>query len=182
MKLVGHLINTKNGLEGEVGSYYNYILASNGVFLRGRNQLIDATILVKYADVRGLERLDRRIELLKGRVPASFYQLAVSHFNKDALNECYLAITWDGDYHLKKPVQTGSPDGVQYERLRGTVVDMHSHGSMKPFFSGTDNNDEQGMALYIVVGNLDTFVPNAKMRVGVYGYFSSVDFEEVFLV
>lgn len=69
---------------------------------------------------------------------------------------------------------------MRYERLPSTVLDIHSHGTMRPFFSGTDDKDEQGFRLYMVVGRLDTLVPEVEMRVGVYGYFAPVQFEEVF--
>jgi len=51
---------------------------------------------------------------------------------------------------------------------------------MRPFFSGTDDQDEQGLRLYMVVGRLDTLMPEIEMRVGVYGYFAPILLNEVF--
>ncbi len=182
MKMVGHLVNTEKGPEGEPGIYYNYILAGNGLFIQARSPLLEATIPVTYASVRGLPSLERRVELPKGRVPRHIYDLALSIFYADPSKECYLAVTFQGEYHLEKPCQEADASGVNYERLSGTVIDIHSHGVMAPWFSSVDNRDEQGFCLYIVIGNLNTFVPVRKMRVGVYGYFDEVSFREVFLV
>ncbi|MBI4284525.1 MAG: Mov34/MPN/PAD-1 family protein, partial [Chloroflexi bacterium] len=64
--------------------------------------------------------------------------------------------------------------------MPNTVVDIHSHAGMSAFFSSTDNRDEQGLRLYMVVGRLDTLAPEREMRVGVYGYFSPVDLGDIF--
>jgi PRTRC genetic system protein A len=59
-------------------------------------------------------------------------------------------------------------------------MDIHSHGHMKAWFSGTDNTDEQGLRLYMVVGRLDTLLPEVELRLGVYGYFIPLSVEDVF--
>jgi PRTRC genetic system protein A len=59
-------------------------------------------------------------------------------------------------------------------------MDIHSHGSMKAFFSFTDDRDEQGLRLYMVVGRLDTLLPEVELRLGVYGYFATLNIDEVF--
>ena len=78
------------------------------------------------------------------------------------------------------PWQSGSSGGVEYEVLPDTVLDIHSHGMMSAFFSSTDNSDEQGLRLYMVMGRLDTLIPELEMRVGVYGYFAPVELDEIF--
>jgi len=52
---------------------------------------------------------------------------------------------------------------------------------MKAFFSMTDNVDEQGLRLYMVVGKLNSLFPEAKLRVGVYGYFAPIRMEDIFV-
>ena len=46
MKMVGYLVNHPDGLVGERGAYYNYILASNGLFIEAESPLIDARVPV----------------------------------------------------------------------------------------------------------------------------------------
>jgi len=43
----------------------------------------------------------------------------------------------------------------------------------------TDNEDEQGFRIYGVIGNM-TRRPQVRLRVGIYGYFYELDFEDVF--
>ncbi len=106
--------------------------------------------------------------------------LAVSVFAAAPLREHYLAVVWDRGYRLRKPPQEASECGVSYERLPHTVLDIHSHSLMTAFFSGTDNRDEQGLRLYMVIGEMGTLFPEVRLRVGVYGYFAPLKLEKVF--
>ncbi len=180
MRPVGYLFNTGEGLAGQSGLFYNYILAGNGVFIRACNPLLGATLCIARAQVRGLSPLGEKLELPKGKIPRGIYDLALSILAVDPWRERYLAVTWDGEYHLQKPLQEGGAAGVVYERLPGTVVDIHSHSGMSAFFSGTDNRDEQGLRLYMVVGELERLWPDVELRVGVYGYFAPLEMGEAF--
>ena len=177
---VGYLLNTERGQEGEPGLFYNYILAGNGLFIQARSSLLQATVQIADAPVRGLLPFKAGVELPMGSIPQYIYNLALSVLFTDRYQERYLAVTWEGEYRLRVPYQETSTCGVRYERLPSTVLDIHSHGTMRPFFSGTDDQDEQGLRLYMVVGRLDTLIPEVEMRVGVYGYFGPIQFEEVF--
>lgn len=182
MRQVGYLANTEGGLAGEPGLFYNYILAGNGLFIQARSPLLRATVHIAETWVRGLLPLEEKVELPRGNIPRYIYNLALSVLFIDRVQEWYLAVTWEGKYRLRVPCQETSNCSVRYERLPSTVLDIHSHGAMRAFFSGTDNEDEQGLRLYMVVGRLDTLIPEIEMRVGVYGYFGPVKFEEVFSV
>lgn len=180
MRPIGYLLNTKEGPEGEPGLFYDYILAGNGLFVRARSPLLEATVLITPAPVRGLSPLEEKVELPQGKIPRRIYDLALPILCADPQRERFLAITWEGEYCLIMPPQEGSAGGVEYERLSNTVLDIHSHGTMHAFFSGTDDRDEQGLRLYMVVGRLDTLLPDVEMRVGVYGYFAPLELEDVF--
>ena len=180
MRLVGYLTNTEKGLAGEPGLFYNYILAENGLFVQAKSPLLEAMVCVAFSQVRGLVPLDERLDLPMGNIPHCIYDLAVSVLLADRCQERYLAVTWEGEYRIRVPCQETSICRVRYERLPSTILDIHSHGTMRPFFSWTDDRDEQGLRLYMVVGRLDTLIPETEMRVGVYGYFGPVRFEEVF--
>lgn len=184
MKLVGHLVlNYSDGLTGQEGSGYNYILAREGVFVTSQSDLLEATVRIAKAEVRGLGGLDdrTRLRLLKGKVPRHIWDLAYNHMLACLPNETYMAITWfDGMYHLEVPSQSTSPGSVEYETLRKVVVELHSHATMRAYFSGTDNADEKGFRVYGVVGRLDQVEPEASWRVGVYGYYGGVGWEDIF--
>ncbi|MBI4215904.1 MAG: hypothetical protein HY687_00700 [Chloroflexi bacterium] len=180
MKPVGYLVNTTDGLAGEPGLFYDYLLAGNGLFLLAANPLLRATVRLAEAEVRGLLPLREGIELAHGRLPRALYDLALGVLAADPRRERYLAVTWEGEYRLRSPGQEGSAGGVRYQRLPGTALDIHSHGALGAFFSSTDDEDEQGLRLSLVVGRLDTPLPEAALRVGVYGHFGPVRMEEVF--
>jgi len=180
VKPVGYLLNTKEGLTGEAGLYYDYIFARTGVFIRARNPLLRATLRINYAEIRGLRPLYEDLELVHGKIPHTLYDLALSALVASCPLEQYLAVTWDGQYHLTTPTQSGKPAEVKYERVSSTILDIHSHGTMGAFFSGIDDADEQGLRLYMVVGELDTLIPEVKMRLGAYGHFAPVTRKDIF--
>lgn len=228
MKLVGYLINTAEGLAGEPGLFYDYILANNGLFIRARSPLLAATVCIAETEVRGLSPLTESVELPKGKIPQSLFDLALKTLAYTPHIEQYMGIIWGEEhckyndeclspaewenqngvivcdfhkslldafnwetratrvwkapncYRIKYPPQQRDATSVKYATLPNTVVDIHSHGSMGAFFSNTDNQDEQGLRLYMVVGKLDTLFPEVRLRVGVYGYFRDIQLEEVF--
>ena len=180
MKPVGYLLNKKEGVTGDTGLFYDYILAENGVFIRAQNPLLKATLCISPVEIRGLSPLSEEIELAHGKMPQALYDLAVSTFIVNSSLEQFLAVTWEDRYRLRIPTQSREAARVRYEHLPSTVLDIHSHGVMDAFFSGDDNEDEQGLGLYMVVGRLDTLIPEVKIRLGVYGNFAPVTAEEIF--
>ena len=60
------------------------------------------------------------------------------------------------------------------------MMDIHSHASFSAFFSGTDNRDELGIRLYMVIGNLDKEIHSVAFRAGLAGNFGKVSVEDVF--
>jgi PRTRC genetic system protein A len=180
MNPVGYLTNTPQGLKGEPGIGYNYLLAANGLFLRASNPLLSATIQVAPADVRGLAPLTEELTLAHGRIPFRLMEPTLTFLTSWGC-ELYLGVVWkDGAYEKVIPVQTGSPASVQYERRPHTLLDVHTHGKMRAFFSGTDDRDERGFQLYMVVGRLDLPVKEVALRLGIYCYFAPLDWGEVF--
>jgi PRTRC genetic system protein A len=180
VSLVGYRLNTKVGLTGEPGEFYDYILAGNGLFIRAESPLIAATLHVTPTDIRGLLPLKQEVSLVRGKIYLDIYDVMFSILREEPGIECYMAVTWEGAYLLRYPSQKGDGDSVQYECLRNTVMDVHSHGSMSAFFSSQDDQDEQGLRLSMVFGRMDT-TPEYDLRLGVYGYFAPVSFDEVFV-
>jgi PRTRC genetic system protein A len=181
MSKVGYRYFTEQGLMGEPGLYYDYMVGANGVFIRAENRFISATISVADAHIRGLKPVDTRVVLKYGKIPWRIYHLAISTLMIDTLHEHYLAVVWqDGSYHLQMPPQESGESWVKFESLPERVMEFHSHGLMRAFFSMTDYNDEQSLAIYAVVGKLDQLIPETEVRVGVYGYYEKLSLNEVF--
>ncbi len=179
MNMVGYLVNHPDGSVGERGIYYNYILASNGLFIEAESPLIDARVPVTECEVRGLAPMKTKVSLTYGSIPQHFFDLALDTFLADPANEHYVAVTASAGYHFYVPVQDRSAGSVVYEVGKSVVLDLHSHGHMRASFSGQDNRDEKGLKLYGVIGNLNA-TPVVKLRVGVYGYFKNLEWKDVF--
>jgi len=180
MNEVGYRYFTDKGLVGEPGLYFDYIVGSNGLFIRAENRFINATVCVGAAQVRGLQPVRPLVVLKQGKIPWAIYHSAISHMMAEALHEQYLAVTWQDGYRLIYPQQVGDAASCLYERVSDTVMELHSHGMMRSFFSGVDNRDELGFQIYAVVGNLDMLIPEVKVRIGIHGYYDKLSLNEVF--
>ncbi len=178
-KPVGYLMNRPEGLVGDRGLYYDYIIGANGVFIEAESPLMSARIAVADCDIRGLAPVERKLSLTYGSIPQRFFDLALDLFLSDITSEHYVAVIGDAGYRFYVPVQEKNSGGVTYEVGDAVVIEMHSHGKMGAWFSGTDNKDETGLKLYGVVGNLNA-TPIVRLRVGVYGYFEELPWKEVF--
>ncbi|MBA7712301.1 hypothetical protein ES703_121274 [subsurface metagenome] len=193
MKMVGYLTKHPDGLHGQRGMFYDYVLAENGVFIEAEGPLLAARVPVAPGQIRGLAPLEPQVVLRYGFIPQRFFDLALSAMLADISKERYVAVTWNDGYHLEIPKQAADPEqvgegaddghgcggGVAYLNPDKVVLDLHSHGTMTPWFSTTDNRDEQGLKLYGVIGKLGA-TPQVRLRVGIYGYHHPVSWGEVF--
>ncbi len=178
--LVGYIVLTRGGDIGTRGSVYTYIMAGNGLWLEAENPLLEARIQLSSLMVRGLHPLLPRLELRHGRIPAHLLSLAMDAFSARSELEGYAAIAWDGEkYELVWPAQERTATSVVYDKVPNTVVGLHSHGRMGAFFSATDDGDDLGFLLEVVVGKLDRLVPAAGVRLCIYGYHAPVELREV---
>lgn len=179
MKPVGYLTKYPDGLSGETGFYFNYILASNGLFIEAESPVIAARIPVTECEVRGLAPMETKVTLTYGSIPQRFWDLALDSFLADPNVEHYAAVTADAGYHFYLPVQDKNAGSVIYKVGEKVLLDLHSHGCMHADFSSQDNKDEAGLKLYGVVGTLNT-TPVVKLRIGVYGYFRTLAWLDIF--
>ena len=180
MKMVGYLMNQPDGISGEKGIYYSYILAANGLFIEVSNPMLAARVPVAECEVRGLAPMKAKISLTYGSIPQHFFDLALDTFLAAPDKEHYVAVTAAAGYHFYVPVQDEGDASVVYEVGDSVILDIHSHAHMPAFFSHqTDDKDETGLKLYAVVGRLNA-MPVIKLRVGVYGYFHSLTWHDIF--
>ena len=179
----GYLINEKHGEcpTGDRGTGYDYILASNGIFVRSESPLMQATALHTQTAIRGLAPLNPSLLLKKGLIPRAVLHQMLSAMRRAAPNELFAAVTWDEDtgYSVRIPEQQANSASVSYTNTPGTILQMHSHGDNNAFFSLTDDQDEQGFALYGVAGHVTTLMQVA-FRVGVYGHFQPAPVGQIF--
>lgn len=171
--------------------FYEYVLAGNGVFVRGKREGLEVLMPWRECEVRGLSVVEPYVRLDAPRVPARALVWALQASRdvcRDGVKRELLFWLWpDGErWQMEIPAQdnTGgtvkplyaNEEGSNYAR---TLVDLHSHHEMRPFFSHTDDRDEQGFRLYAVLGNIFE-QPSVALRVGLYGAFWNIPARWVF--
>lgn len=190
---VGYLRKYPDKLVGQRGACYDYVLASNGLFVEAEGPLFAARVPVSLCEVRGLSSIKPKMGLRYGKIPQRFFDLVLDSFLANPDKERYAAVTWDKGYHLVFPEQAatkedleegesaghGSSAGVAYLNPDSVILDIHSHGTMPPFWSSRDNKDETGLKFYAVVGHLRK-TPQIRLRVGVYGYRDAISWQDIF--
>jgi len=186
MRIAGYLVNHPEGLRGDRGLAYEYVLASNGLFVRGEKlgpggvPLLRATVLVTEASVRGLAPLEASLELPQGKAPEFCWHTFLAVAARLAPQEVYGAVCWHGADHLEVPAQTAGGAHIEYSAVPDTVVDVHSHGHMGAWFSGTDDADDTGFWVSIVVGRFDQLIHEVEARVSLYGHHARLYVGDIF--
>jgi PRTRC genetic system protein A len=183
-------------LRGEVNppieaALYEYLLASNGLFVRGAREGLRALIPVAQCLVRGLGVAEPYCELLYPPVPDVAVEVMLDEARRATGRdgqpvEILYHLSWEGGtWRLSIPEQEATETSVQpvhtgpgssYERA---IIEVHSHHAMRAFWSGTDDRDEQGFRLYGVIGDIFER-PTLRLRVGIYGYFWEIPASQVF--
>jgi len=120
------------------------------------------------------------------RIIAFFQYFTRTAGDKEALVNIY----WDkvsGAFVVDTPEQIVSRVSVDsnvnpnYQDERYIhFMDIHSHNSMRAYFSPTDDADEKATRLYTVMGRLDQYFPEIKTRISNGGKFHEIDPAEVF--
>jgi len=192
MKLVDYVAATAWPLPPIQAAMYEYIVASNGVFVRGRRTGLSVMLPVMTGPatpLRGLVLVEPFVQLDHPRVPAELMDEmldAALAAKDDAQNpvEVLFHLTWDASgSRLQMPPQERSimcvkPIGhaPSYETA---VVEVHSHHGMAARFSSTDDADEVGFRIFGVLG--ETFTrPTLRVRVGLYGHYWEIPATWVF--
>ncbi len=168
---------------------FQYVVARNGLFIRGEDSRMRAVVQVAACTLFGPAEIEPMAELKVDRVPGVWLRSVLASARQRLPNEAMYEFIWDGTEHhavthtwrCLMPRQRATPTAVDVLDIHpDTVVDLHSHNSMAAFFSETDDADEQGLRFYAVIGRIDTDAPEIRVRVGVYGHFMDVPAEMIF--
>jgi PRTRC genetic system protein A len=184
--IVGYL-HAYDGVPPRVGRSWDIITAGDGVWLAADNPALSLRVPVAPCRIRGLAPLGPACELRHGPVPQACWDEAVALCRWHAArgHEFLVLVMLDarGTYRLVAPWQTPTASRVEYEYPDGLglpVVHLHSHHALRAFFSATDDADERGLALYGVVGRLDTAAPEVALRAGAFGHWLPLPWSRVF--
>ena len=180
-KPAGYLINQPSGAVGEHGVGYDYVLGSNGLYVQSRSDNLVARIRIAECRVRGLAPVDTKISLRHGLIPTYLFERGLRWFQEEPHTERFFSIAWDGEeYVLQIPDQYGTAASLTYVPPSEAVVEFHSHGSSRAFFSLTDDDDEQGFRIYGVVGRVGDIRSELNLRLGIYGHFAPLNWSSIF--
>ena len=159
------------------------IVGGNGLFLHKKLPLADMTM--KIADLKAfpmLPTIGQSVSIHVPKLPWKNLMQIFSFFrevSKSIKTEAYVQCLWFPEldaWEVYVPKQKVTGGTVKHEGERGDrevrghkaihVWDIHSHGTMGPFFSGTDDADEgRSHRFNGVVGNLNDSVPQMKVRI-----------------
>jgi len=127
-------------------------------------------------------------------IPMDLTMQIITFFRYFALNggsnEVLVNIYWDTineEFIVDAPEQTVTKVSVHSkenpEFLNERYIhymDIHSHNTMKAYFSATDNADEKATRLYTVIGRMDKYFPEIVTRISNGGKFHEINPCEVF--
>ena len=184
LKLIQHLVVKDDGTLPEIAEcLYAYVMAGNGVFLTAKRAGLDVLVPVSSSRIAGLPALTSYVSLAR-RVPMYLLSTALKLSRQSFPNEMLFWFNLNNDWSMEVPQQRTRPASVMpldNMDMRGTraLLDLHSHGALSPFFSATDNKDEQGFRIYAVIGEVDR-LPKLCVRVGVYGHYFNIPASTVF--
>ena len=125
------------------------------------------------------------------KAPASFLAGIVELFREDSEIEAHINLVYDRStarYGLFSTQVAGSASRgkVSYRQVphtddRFVVAEVHSHHTMEPRFSRTDNENELRSGVYGIVGRIDCDKPQAAFRYSCGGVFGSLYASEIFM-
>lgn len=157
-----------------------YILAPDGIYRRKTTgHGLTATIKVPALPRKVLAVGEKAPEvpvikqdldgfLPAGKIPMEFFKQIQMFFmevcrkvNSTVEAHCYIMWNEERGYYIFVPQQEVTGASVSYSKLETPpdpiIVDIHSHGSMGAFFSGTDNNsDKEHVYFSGVIGKVNT--------------------------
>lgn len=182
MYLVKYRIAESVPLPGIEAALYEYVMASNGIFVRGARREFQVQFRIARCGIRGLAHLETSWQLNAPRVPRAIVaeMLQRARAARDAHGRpCEIVFHLELDetctWQCHVPRQTQSPtstrpdDDSPSSSYARACIEVHSHVDMPAQFSVLDDGDELGFRVYGVLGNIFT-APRIRVRVGLYGY------------
>lgn len=189
-----NLVAASLALEGTLpppSAFYEYTVGAGGLYVRADDGRVSACVPVAsvHRPLTGLAMVEPYARLLLPKVPSAWLLSILESARRAMPAEAMYQVVLDplakyalGGYAVARPKQAASPGHVTFLELSGedVVADVHSHHSMRAFFSSTDDADEMGLRFYCVIGRLDIPRPQIAVRVGVYGHTMRVPARTVF--
>lgn len=169
---------------------HRFLLASDGLYLEVRRPWLHfiQRLAEHTTDVRiPYGSLAPKVELAFGSLGNALAEMKLfaAHARAQHPIEAAASLIWDHGSRLwaikyPKVIGTATTGSIQFEQVdlaenESLVIDLHSHGQLPAFFSGTDNADDAGtVKIAGVFGNLDLDLPSVEFRLCVLGMYITV--------
>lgn len=160
-----------------------FLAASDGIYVQARTRAITASYqiaecVLPYGNARS------EVKLAGGKIPLEILNQAIELARSSLPDEWAGLVLWDHEahrYRLWTPPHgavRATPGSCSYQ-LSGVdpssvVVDLHSHGNMKAFFSNTDDRDDRAnpaqVFVSMVMGRLHLPTPMICSRLVINGH------------
>jgi len=161
---------------------HRFVCGHDGLYIEAQNEVIGARIRVSESSIKlpyGAVN-QTGIHLKQGRIPKWILDGMVDKAKQHSPKEWAGLVVWDTNqerYSLYEPtVITAGVGHISYQNVLPDelvlVMDVHSHGNLPAFFSGTDNrSDRAGFYIAGVIGSCLLEAPMMASRLVINGQF-----------
>ena len=186
--------------QAELKKPQTWVLQGDGLYLFHKNKIgIFATRKMDF-NIPGLEislTNKNSFRSFLPKIPKKFYDYVLNFFKdvntKLGVAEAFVQFYYDSKenkYVPHVPLQKVAPASVHYDATQNLnnlqpkrytfVFEIHSHGNMSAFFSGTDNADEKDTRFFGVMGNVNQLEITERYRYLICGEEVAVLKEHIF--
>lgn len=145
---------------------------------------VETEPITELADIKSDIEWAEGFQLTVPKIPKIILLQVYQRFRRAFPNECLLNICFNENekrYYLVEPEQTASTSSVNYLKTDDLVVmEIHSHGRARAYFSKTDDTDELATGFYGVVGRVNTFAPELQVRYSCGGRYKEFNPKDIF--
>lgn len=162
--------------EGRLASFFR-LRTREGLYEVRINDIGVFSTLIESCGFEGPPEWSEGVALLLPKIDASLLLQAVGFFrevyHRYGPVEALVHIYWspaEKSYYVHCPGQkvTGVSIRAEWDNERDKkdvlVCEVHSHHIMDAFFSSTDDENEKATRFYAVVGNIESFFPDVRLR------------------
>lgn len=166
-----------------------YIISKEGIFLKKKVGLIDSITPVDKISFLSTMKEENKASINIPKIPANltssvwlFFKKVYEKYNGEAIMLIYYNEK-NKKYKMIVPKQEVSGGSLDYktsiENGFNLIGDIHSHGSMSAFHSGTDSYDEKSFdGIHITFGNMNKEYFSISTSIVVNGFRVIVDSEK----
>lgn len=185
---IGYHVIDQDSLPQQCGSVRDYLIASNGIFVRAERPDFSAIIPVLSLSFPGLRPVAPRLTLRRSRISANLVsQMIAIARSPQPFVETLFYFHWNqNEWKLTVPPQMQTHSSVQPAETANNdyqtaTIEVHSHPPNARTFSTDDTQIATGFRIFAILTDVNTH-PQLIVRVGIDGIFWAIPSQCVFEV